>query len=226
MDRSRLISQVKAAEELRHREIVKKCQESPWYWMSTQTRTFDEQAKEKNEDPYKPFPDKSYVETIVNELNVPSGTDFIPKSREMMLSWIVMALLTWQCQFIERTRWVVQSKDEDTAKGLLEYSKVLYEQQPEWLKRRYPLAGGKIDTTGGVQSNLLHLYANGSRVIGITSDPDKIRQGHPTGVFFDEAAHMVAFEAAYAAAINCTRRIIAVSSANPGNFFGQVCATA
>jgi hypothetical protein len=225
LTRARLIEDLRLKQELEQREIIKKCKESPWYWLRNCTETFDEQAAEKQEEPYKPFPDKSYLPVMLDLLNVPTGIQFIPKSREMMASWFVMGYITWQCQFFPRRRWVVQSKDEDTAKGLLEYSKVLYRRQPEWMKKRFPLDGGKMDTDGGKQSNLLHLYANESRVIGITSDPDKIRQGHPTGVFFDEAAHMASFEAAYAAAINCTRRIIALSSAHPGGYFSQVCET-
>ena len=224
--RARLIEQLRLQEELEQRRIIAEIKNDPcfpWIWVSKYTKTFDEQAADKGLEPYRAFPDKEYIPVLFRELNVPNRIDFIPKSREMMASWLIMAKITAECQFFDRRRWVVQSKDEDTAKGLLEYAKTLYSQQPEWMKKRFPLKGGKIEVTGGEQSNLLHIYNNGSRVIGITSDPDKIRQGHPTGVFFDEACYMPAFEAAFAAAVNCARRIIAISSAKPGNLFEQVC---
>jgi hypothetical protein len=147
---------------------------------------------------------------------------FAAKSREMMLSWLVAGYITWDCQFHEHTRWIIQSKSEDTASELLLYCKCLYSQQPEWLKKRYLLDGGKFDTVGGTQSKLLQLWANKSRIKGVPQGPDQIRSGHPTGVFFDEACFIEGFEAAYASAAQVTPKIIALSSAVPGGFFAQV----
>jgi hypothetical protein len=222
--RAQLIEQLRLKEELEQREIIRKCSEDAWYWLQNYTKTFDEHAAKKGVDVYKPFPDKDYLRVTLELFRNPENERiFAAKSREMMLSWLAAGYITWDCQFHERTRWIIQSKSEDTAAELLAYCKCLYSQQPEWLKKRFPLKGNKLETEGGVQSKLLQLWQNESRVKGVPQGPDQIRSGHPTGVFFDEACFIEGFEAAYASAAQVTPKIIAISSAVPGGFFAQVC---
>lgn len=224
--RASLIEDFKLQQELEQRRILKQCIESPWYWLTNFTKTFDEHAQIKKVEVHKPFPDKSYLQAMLEIFMSEEDRIFCAKSREMMLSWLVAGFITWQCQFFPRTRWVVQSKDEDTASELLSYCKCLYGQQPEWMRRKYPLQGGRIETDGGLQSKLLHLWQHESRVKGVPSGADKVRQAHPTGVFFDEACFIDEFEAAYASAGQVTPKVIAISSAVPGGYFAQVCGAA
>lgn len=261
MDRRQLISQVRAAEELQRREIIRRCEIDPWFWLTAQTKTFDEQAREKGVEAYKPFPETAYLKLVLAILlggeeaaiaaaNADGSDEFkadaaylvaqghlsnpgkykpephtaVPKSREMMISWIACGLLTWDAQFHERTRWVIQTKKEQTAEELLAYCKCLYAQQPDWMKDRYLLAGGKKDTEGGQQSKLLQLWGHKSRIIGLPQGADQVRQAHPSGILFDEACYIEDYEASLAAAGAACRRIISISSAKPGNYFEQVVA--
>lgn len=223
MDRRQLINQAKAAEEIERRKIIKRCEDDVWYWLTEWTETFDTHAESKDVEVYKPFPRKEYLEKVVRIFaDRDEKRIFIPKSREMMLSWLACGFITHACQFKPHTQWVIQSKDEGTAGKLLKYCKCLYSRQPQWMKERYPLHGGKYDTESGRQSLLLQLWKSESSIEGIPSGADKARQMHPSGFFFDEAAYIGEFEAAYASVDNVTPKIIAVSSAIPGGFFAQV----
>lgn len=224
LSRKDLIAAARARQRNECEEAIEHCKKDCWYWLTTWTKTYDEHAESKGENVYKPFPDKTYLQAMLEILKDPAHSRvFVAKSREMMLSWLVAGFITWECQFKPRTRWIIQSKDEDTASEIIGYCKNLYNQQPEWMRLKFPLAGGRLTTDGGMQSKLLHLYAHESRIKGVPSGAHKIRQAHPTGIFFDEAGFIDEFEAAYASGNNVTPKIIAISSAIPGGFFAQVC---
>ena len=36
----------------------------------------------------------------------------IPKTREMMTSWLVVGFITWYCQFFDHIAWIGQSEDD------------------------------------------------------------------------------------------------------------------
>ncbi|HEV2491486.1 MAG TPA: hypothetical protein VG204_00275 [Terriglobia bacterium] len=70
---------------------------------------------------------------------------FIPKSREMMISWAVIGYAVWLCQFFERTRVIVQAQklekviDLISGRGNPGYAEALYQQQDQFLKELHPL---------------------------------------------------------------------------------------
>lgn len=185
------------------------------YWMTHHTQTFDEHAKEKGVAVYKPFPDAMYFLPCLYYMSLDKRMA-IPKSRQMMASWLVAAYLVYEAQFNPRTRCIIQCEKEEKANGLIEYAKCIYDRQPQWLKDRYPLAGDQL------QSKSLVLFANESRVQGIPGTPDQIRSNHPTILFIDEAAHILQIGACYATADHVCSKIILVSSAAPG-WFGDLC---
>ena len=71
---------------------------------------------------------------------------FVPKSREMMISWAVIGFATWFCQMFSRVQVIVHAQKLDKACELVRgmeppgYARTLYERQDEWLNRRFPLA--------------------------------------------------------------------------------------
>jgi hypothetical protein len=81
---------------------------------------------------------------------------WVPKTREMMTSWLAVGFITWFCQFYETTGWIAQSEKDDKATGLVKYANILYSQQPEWLKAHYPLKRGDYGTAHRLD------WANGS----------------------------------------------------------------
>jgi hypothetical protein len=134
----------------------------------------------------------------------------------MLTSWIVVAYITWLCQWNDTVEFLSQSEKEEKAQGLIRYSEILYENQPEWLKKKHPLASDGNNKTR-------REWANGSHYIAL---PQGIRQSasfHPYGYFSDEAAHQPEFEQTVNVVMPAVKQVIAVSSAAPSHF-GILCA--
>ncbi len=213
---------------MEHRQEVRRCLDQsadppgPLYWLQIRTKTFDEHWQEKGSEPYAKFPKKPYFPRLF-ELMLAERRLFIPKSREMMISWAVIGYAVWKCQFFERTRAIVQAQKLEKVNDLISgrgnpgYARTLYEQQDQFLKDRHPLVKSSAEMPGDMIA-----WANGSTLHGVPSGADQIRQYHPTIVIFDEAAHLDEFAESYGAAEPVASQIIAVSSAAP-SFFGVLC---
>lgn len=193
-------------------EIDARCAESALYWLQSYTATENPKHKEQGL-PYKaPFPAKSYFVPLFEAFEKKSRL-FIPKTREMLTSWCVMGDSAHRAQW---KQWfvVAQTDSEKKAEELISYVSTLYENQPEWMKKRHPLEGEPSRTK--VQ------WLDGGRVLAIPSGVNKIRLFHPTRYVMDEAAFLPEAEACYDAAHPVAGQIIAISSAGPG-WFGDQC---
>ena len=197
----------------------------PLYWMQNHTKTHDEHWLEKGTKPDSPFPDKPYFPWLVWHL-MNDRRQFIPKSREMMATWLLIGYGAWKAQFFPTVQVIVQTQKDEKVVDLIKgrgtpgYARTLYEQQPAWLKGRHPLTKAMKDLPEDLIS-----WANGSSIRGVPKGADQIRQYHPTIVIFDEAAHLDEFRESYGAAEPVCSQIIAVSSAAP-SFFGDICVEA
>lgn len=195
----------------------------PLYWLWNFTKTFDEHWTSKGQgSPYAPFPKLPYMPWLLAEMCT-APILFIPKSRQMMVSWAAVGYAVWRCQQNARTRVIVQSQKLEKAQELVKgteppgYARTLYEHQPEWLKRHFPLA----DKIENMPADKL-IWANGSAIQGVGAGAGQIRTYHPTLVIFDEMAFMDEAEGSFGAALPVAQQMIAVSSAGPG-FFAEVC---
>ena len=195
----------------------------PYYWVTHCTKTFDEKWKEKKlSGPYSHFPSKPYFPWLFRSF-VECRRLFVPKSREMMLTWAVISYIVWHCQLYPRTRAIIQCQKEDKAADLVKggdapgYVRTLYEMQEPWMQNQFPLSKPM-----GEQHQLRIAWRNGSVIQGVAWGRDQVRQYHPTIYFCDEAGFVTDFEGAYGAADPVAAQIIAVSSANPGYFFDVV----
>lgn len=188
------------------------CSEDHLYWLQNCTAT--ENPKHAYQGlPFKgPFPRKSYFVPLFKYFRTEKHL-FIPKTREMLTSWCVMgdsaACAQWDRWFI-----VAQTEAEKKAEELISYVRILYENQPDWLKRRHPL---KSEAT---KTNIE--WADGGRVLAIPAGENKIRLFHPTRYVMDEAAFLPEAQQCYEAAFPVAQQIIAISSAGPG-WFGVQC---
>ena len=195
----------------------------PLYWLQNHTKTFDEKWRQKGlHGPYRSFSRLPYMPWLFsNFLNC--RRLFIPKSRDMMVSWSAIGYGVWLAQFHERVRVIVQTQKEDKVVDLIKgagvpgYARTLYEMQDDWMKKRYPLATPMDD-----QASTRIAWANRSLIQGVPKGADQIRLYHPNVMIFDEAAHLDEFEAAYGAADPVCQQIIAVSSVAPGWFWDEV----
>lgn len=182
--------------------------------MTQGTKTVDEQDK-TGETPLKPFPDWPYIPVLL-ELFEREPTIFMPKSRTMMATWTVCGWAAFKMFTRPATRVIFQSQDEKRALDCVKYVKWLWENSLDPLKRRWPLTG---ETTLAEHAKNELKMANLSTCMGIVGRPDKVRSEHPTIYVADEAAFMVQFAEAFAAARGARpMSMICLSSANPGDF--------
>jgi hypothetical protein len=148
---------------------------------------------------------------------------FIPKSREMMLSWAVVGYAVWVAQWHENSQIILQSERESKSvdlvvgRGIPGYARVLWEQQDAFLKRLHPLTKPIDDMPGDLLS-----WKNGSSMRGVPSGADQVRQYHPVLFIMDEAAFLSEAAASYDTAEPVATQIIVVSSAGP-SWVGDVC---
>jgi len=168
--------------------------------------------------PAKPFPDKAYLRHIIAVIHE-SDRLMIPKSRQIMMSWVAVLYSLWLCMFHPHQAVFLQSKKEEDAAALVFDKKMenarmsfVYSQLPEWLKMAVP-----VDTSYAKMR-----FANGSIAHGIPEGGHIIRSRTASFVVSDECAFQPEFENAYTAAVPMAKKILGLSSANGGTFFGDI----
>lgn len=190
-----------------------RCMRRPDYWVMTYCFTKDEH------DPYHPvkrFPRYKYIPFIIRRLHKENKVA-IPKSRQVMITWTVLAFILHRMVFYKHRLWFVQSKKEEDAASLIEREKHMYEHLPWWLKSASPL---KRPLQKQPFNKLV--MANGSMTWGVPQGADIMRQYTASGIFGDEYAFQDKAEDAYTAAkptVDGGGQLIAVSSVNGKNFF-------
>jgi hypothetical protein len=213
-----------ARTERDHRQMESRCQTDPLYWMTQCTRTRDDHWREKGTQPFNRFPAKPYFPGLFDVMRSARRL-FIPKSREMMISWAVIGYGVWLCQWFPGSHVIVQSekasKSIDLVSGndLPGYARVLYDQQESFLKLKHPLTKPSDQMAGDFLT-----WKNGSSIQGVPGGADQVRQYHPALLIMDEAAFMTEAAASYNTAEPVASQIIVVSSAGPG-WFADVCQT-
>lgn len=162
-------------------------------------------------NPKKKFPDKEYLRELCN-LWYREPLLLVPKSRQILATWLFTACYLWDSQFYQNRLNFFQSKKEEDADRLIQRAKFIYDNQPLWIKALFP-----------AEYTYCHLrFKYGSSEIwGVPQGGDQLRQYTASGIFSDEMAFQTEAEDAYTAAkptINGGGRFTGVSSANPGFF--------
>ena len=198
------------------------CRRSPLLWLTRFTNTRDDHWRDKGTQPFARFPDKPYFPRLF-ELLRSERRLFLPKSREMGLSWAVMGYVVWACQWNPNIHAIVQSEhaaksvDLVGGRGLPGYCLTLWEQQDGLLKVLHPLTKPPGDMAGDLMT-----WENGSSIRAVASGANQVRQYHPAIVVLDEAAFLPEAAASYDTAEAVASQIVVVSSAGP-SWFGIVC---
>lgn len=188
----------------------------PYHWARHFTKTFNPHwVEEHRPSPYEPFPDKPYFRPMFDLLMDPDEPVYWwEKSRDMMVSWGIVAFFLWQAMKFPERRVLFQTMEGEKATELVDYAKVLYGNQPDWLKEAHPLVK-PADT----QAAEILAFANGSEILRIPSGKGKIRFYHPWGLFNDESAFQPYAGDCYNESISAVKgKIVFNSSANPGWF--------
>jgi hypothetical protein len=243
-----------------HDSIIARCSErvvahdrGPMYWLRNWTRTenfhWQTQGRTRPDEPfpYKPYPkeflasygieaerlDWDYLDWVMDALleSFERGKELrIPKTREMITSWLVVGYITWSCQFFPSIEAVGQSENDRKAQGLIEYANTLYRNQPDWMKARFPLKRASADEGGKHSIEWTHRGVDEQRQPVVRHSkffavPQGVRQtasSHPTIYFNDESAHQPAWKTTIGVVRQATKQIISVSSAAPSDF-GDAC---
>jgi hypothetical protein len=204
------------------RTLRKNALESPINFLQW-VRTKDEHDAD---NPVKPFPLKDYTAHILSEF-LKEDIVFLPKSRQIMITWLCCAHILWQAKSTPHRLLFIQSKKEEDAANLVfnggrsgndwNNARISFIESnlPWWLQEEK----GTLDSSYGKL-----MFGNGSKIWGIPQGGDMIRSYTPSLVISDEAAFQPEFGGAYLAilpAIKHGGKMIAVSSANQG-FFADI----
>ena len=199
------------------------CQEDPYYWLINWAKTLD---VHDNVEPIKPFPDKEYIKILV-DLWLKTQLLLVPKSRQMMMSWLFTALYLWDTQFHTARMTFFQSKKAEDADDILKRSKFIWDNEPNFLKRYYE--GGKFyELKCNPQHNGQHVSGKmmfpqiNSEIRAIPEGGDVIRMHVASGILSDEMAFQAEAKNAYTAAkptISSKGRFTGISTAEHGTFF-------
>lgn len=199
------------------------CKNNPYYYLTHWAFTLD--VHDPNQ-PIKPFPEADYIKVLVNIwLNYPLL--LVPKSRQMMMSWLFTTLYGWDTQFNMGRLTFFQSKKAEDADDLVKRAKFVYDHQPNFLKRYYldgkfhilhvnPQHGGQH-----TQGKMTFPEIN-SEIRGIPEGGEQIRMHTASGILSDEMAFQPEAQAAYTAAkptISSKGRFTGVSTAEDNTFF-------
>jgi len=192
--------------------------EHPYHWVRHYTTTFNEHwVDEGRESPNEPFPDLPYFPPLFEALQT-QPIILIEKSRDMMVSWSIVAYLTWEAMRVPYRTVIFQTLTETKVFELIDYAKQLYSGQPEWLQAAFPVVKPVADQA----MNELNFQHSG-RIFGLAGGnikmADMIRLYHPWGYFQDESAFIPGAIDAYEAVVGAgVKKIIMNSSAGPGPY--------
>ena len=177
-------------------------------WLTQHTATEDNHWMAKGTQPIAPFPAKEYFAVLLKYI-LESPRIFIPKSREMMTSWLVCGYIAWMCQWFPYIEWILQTEKEDKAKELVNYCRILYQRQDSWMKSRVQLKADNVTEL---------TLSNGSHILAVPKGANQVRLFHPYGYMMDEAAFLPEAQQCYDTVQPVAKQVIAVSSAAPGWF--------
>jgi len=203
------------------------CVSDPYYFMTHWALTLDVHDKD---NPIKTFPEKEYIKILV-DLWLKNTLLLVPKSRQMLVSWIFTTLYLWDNQFHKGRLTFFQSKKADDADDLIKRVKFVWDHEPKFLKKYYE--DGKFkELVCNPQHNGQHVYCKmdfpdiNSEIRGIPEGGDVIRMHTASGIFADEMAFQPEAQNAYNAAkptISSRGRFTGVSTAEDNTFFESLC---
>ena len=216
------LQKLKRSPELRNLEWAK-CHDDPYYWLTNWAYTLDVHDPI---NPQKPFPEKEYLKFIVDKW-LKHKILIIPKSRQMMMSWIFTALYLWDTQFHFGKLTFFQSKKADDANDLVKRSKSIWDNEPMFLKRYYK-RGEFYNLKCNPQNQGQHVYSLltfpdiKSEIRGVPEGGDVVRMHTLSGILSDEAAFQPEMANAFTAlkpTLSSGGRLTCVSTAEDATWF-------
>jgi len=196
------------------------CQRSPYYFLTEWARTVDRHVVSSN--PIQFFPKKEYIQFVVDTW-LKEKLLLIPKTRQMMMSWLFVGLYLWDAQFHPGRLIFFQSKKAEDANDLIARAKLIYDYQPDFLKSYSDSDGSKlVPMEAKCLSDKILFPQIHSELRGIPEGGDIIRMHQASGIFSDEMGFQPSARAAYIAAkpsLSSKGRFTGVSTAEDHSFF-------
>lgn len=220
------LQKLKKSPELRNLEWAK-CHDDPYHWLTNWAYTLDVHDPKH---PQKTFPEKAYLKFIVDKW-LKHKILIIPKSRQMMISWIFTALYLWDAQFHFGRLTFFQSKKAEDANDLVKRSWSIWDNEPKFLKRYYEKGSfhelkANVHNQGNHIQQLLIFPDIKSEIRGVPEGGDVVRMQTLSGLLADESAYQPEMEDAYTAlrpTLSSGGRLTCVSTANDGTWFEDAC---
>jgi len=166
-------------------------------------------------NPIKQFPPYQFAERICRAWQ-DNNKIAIVKSRQVMMSWLMVALHFWLAFFHRAALCFFVSKKEEDADTLLDRARVIYDNLPEPWKRANPISQKYCE---------ISFPKFKSRIRALPSGTDQIRMHTSSAIFLDEAAFQDNQRENFTAAFPSVRRggkITAVSTPNGPNYFAEI----
>lgn len=216
------LQKVSQSKELQDIEWMN-CKDDPYYFLTTWASTLDVHDRDTS---IKPFPKRQYLKILI-DIWLKYPLLLIPKSRQMIMSWLFTSLYLWDTQFYHGKLTFFQSKKAEDADDLVKRAKFVYDHEPSFLKRYY-LDGKFYDLHINPQHNGQHTQGKitfpeiNSEIRGIPEGGDIIRMHTASGILSDEMAFQPEAKASYTAAkptISSKGRFTGVSTAEDNTFF-------
>ena len=186
------------------------CRNEPWYWLVNYVYSIrkDEFSIDGRPEVLR-FPPKEHLRITFDRCFRCSKL-VMDKSRQMTLSWILMAYLLHVAQFGRFEELIVQTKKEIDADALVKRAMFMLKSQRLWLRPKFAGAYCRLSFPEN------ECYLRG--LPGGTGAGDQIRSANPSRYFLDEGGFVDEFEECRTAALACCQDIKIVSTANAGEF--------
>lgn len=134
----------------------------------------------------------------------------VPKSRQMLVTWTMVALFLWRALFRDVGVYLFLSRNERCAEELLERTRFIFDHLPKHMRPKLS-ANSREEMAFG---------AYGSRILSLPATPNGPRMYCPNGVFWDEMAFTPFDEQIWAAlkpALDSGGTFVGVSSSGGAN---------
>jgi hypothetical protein len=191
--------------------------ENPWKFFCQQVKTIDESQKisGKNKDRVYLWP--KHYQYLKETLNVLQNEPLvgIPKSRRMMISWLLSAYFVWDARYHPNSAIFYMSETEQKSAFAVDKRCRFIEENLRKPEFRLPIKTMKTKT--GLVGHIT--YPNGSYIWALASGGDVLRQYTATKIFLDESEFQDEAPAVVRAALpmveNGAQLILASSSDGP-----------
>ena len=222
---------VKTVEELREiyeilidsEDHIKQSKEYSWkHLVNFLTYCIVTQDEKDEDNPHKPLPmaQKPHLLELARIWHKDKTPMTIVKSRQLMVTWLFSATMLWDAMFKKGRLNIIISKKEDDADKTINRIKLMYSNLPEMFHKAFPVNNTPQGELGAYCK--LEFKNNGSRIWGLSSNPEHIRQNTASNIFFDEMAFFQEARKCYTAAMPSIRgggKFIGCSTPNGRNFF-------